>query len=105
MTDEDAPPTWTDGGAKLHLTQSRVDTLKPEKVILDVRDSELKGLGIRITPSRTRRYFIHSQHEGRRIWKTFDDAVTVVQARQRARAMLAASGNRPDAAHNPPTRR
>ena len=81
--------------ATLHLTQRRIDTLKPRKVIQDVRDTELKGFGIRIMPSGTRRYFIHSQHEGRRIWKTFDDAdtVTVVQARQRARVMLAAYRN------------
>ena len=81
--------------ATLHLTQHRIDTLKPKKVILDVRDTELKGFGIRIMPSGTRRYFIHSQHEGRRIWKTLDDAntVTVVQARHRARAMLASYRN------------
>ena len=81
--------------ATLHLTQRRIDTLKPRKVILDVRDTELKGFGIRIMPSGTRRYFIHSQHEGRRIWKTFGDAatVTVAQARQRARVMLAAYWN------------
>ena len=81
--------------ATLHLTQHRVDSFKPRKVILDVRDTELKGFGIRIMPSGTKRYFIHSQHEGRRIWKTFDDAdvVTVAQARQRARAMLVAYRN------------
>ena len=81
--------------ATLHLTQHRVDTLKPRKVILDVRDTELKGFGLRIMPSGARRYFIHSQHAGQRIWKTFDDAgaVTVAQARQRARAMLAAHRN------------
>ena len=81
--------------ATLHLTQHRVGTLKPKKVILDVRDTELRGFGIRIMPSGARRYFIHSQHEGRRIWKTFDDAgtVTVAQARQRARVMLAAYRN------------
>ena len=81
--------------ATLHLTQKRVDSFKPRKLILDVRDTELKGFGIRIMPSGTRRYFIHSQHEGRRLWKTFDDAgaVTVAQARQRARAMLAAYRN------------
>ncbi len=81
--------------ATLHLTQHRVDRLKPRKAILDVRDTELKGFGIRIMPSGARRYFIHSQHEGRRLWKTFDDAdtVTVAQARHRARAMLAAYRN------------
>lgn len=81
--------------ATLHLTQHRVDTLKPRKVILDVRDTELKGFGIRIMPSGARRYFIHSQREGRRLWKTIDDAgaVTLDRARQRARAMLAAHRN------------
>ena len=81
--------------ATLHLTQHRVDTLKPKKVILEVRDTELKGFGIRIMPSGARRYFIHSQHEGRRFWKTFEDAgaMSVAQARERARAMLAACRN------------
>ena len=53
--------------ATLHFTQYRIDTLKPRKVILDVRDTELKGFGIRIMPSGARRCFIHSQHEGRRL--------------------------------------
>ncbi len=34
--------------AKMHLTQQRVDRLEPRKAILDVRDTELKGFGIRI---------------------------------------------------------
>ena len=81
--------------ATLHLTQHRVDTLKPKRIIRDVRDTELKGFGIRIMPSGSRRYFIHSQYEGRRIWKTLGDAgaVTVEQAREHARAMLAQHRN------------
>ncbi len=51
-------------------TLRRIDTLKPRKVILDVRDTELRSFGILIMPSGARRCFIHSQNEGRSIWKT-----------------------------------
>ena len=43
-------------------------------------------------PSGTKRYFIHSQHRGHRVWKIVGDAavMTEVEARARARSMLAA---------------
>ena len=55
--------------ATLRLDKRRVDTLKPHKCAYDVRDRELKGFGVRILPSGAKRYFIHSQHHGRRVWK------------------------------------
>ena len=55
--------------ATLRLSQRRVDTLKPRRSAYDVRDRELKGFGVRVLPSGNKRYFIHSQHNGCRVWK------------------------------------
>ena len=86
------------------LTQRRVDTLKPRKQVYDVRDPGLKGFGVRIMPSGSKRYFLHSQSGGKRIWHAIGDvgAITLDSARSRARALLAAKqdGN----ADNPDTR-
>ena len=74
------------------LNQHRVDVLKPRKSVYDMRDRDLTGFGLRIWPSGKKRYFIHSQHSGRRIWKTVANAesANVDEARARAAAMLAA---------------
>ena len=74
------------------LTQRRVDTLKPRSRAYDVRDSGLKGFGIRILPSGGKRYFLHSQSGGKRIWHAIGDAgaITLDSARSRAKALLAA---------------
>lgn len=78
--------------AAIRLIQRRVDTLRPRKTVRNVRDAELKGYGVRITPSGKKRYFIHSQHRGHRVWKIVGDAavMTEAEARARARSMLAA---------------
>ena len=78
--------------ATAHLTQRRVYALKPRRSAYDVRDRDLKGFGVRVLPSGARRYFIHSQHRGRRVWKLVGqaEALNVDEARDRARAMLAA---------------
>ena len=78
--------------AAIRLTQRRVDTLRPRKTVRNVRDGELKGYGVRIMPSGAKRYFIHSQHRGRRVWKIVGDAAVMAEseARSRARSMLAA---------------
>ncbi len=75
------------------LTEARIKALRPRKTTRDIRDSELKGFGIRIYPTGRKRYFIHTQHEGRRIWKIVGDAadMDVDDARERARSMLAAT--------------
>ena len=77
--------------ATLRLDQGRVDALKPRRSAYDVRDRELKGFGVRVLPSGAKRYFIHSQHQGRRVWKMLgkSGAIGVDEARERARAMLA----------------
>ena len=81
--------------ATARLTERRVDALKPRKSAYDVRDRDLKGFGVRVLPSGARRYFIHSQHDGRRVWKLVGQAgaVSVDEARDRARVMLAAIRN------------
>ena len=77
--------------ATLRLSERRVDTLKPRKSAYDVRDRELKGFGVRVLPSGAKRYFIHSQHRGWRVWKIVGKAgsIGVDEARARARVMLA----------------
>ena len=58
----------------IKLNQRRVDALKPRKSAYDVRDRDLKGFGLRVWPSGQKRYFIHSQHGGRHVWKTIASA-------------------------------
>ena len=84
--------------ATLRLDKRRVDTLKPHKSAYDVRDRELKGFGVRILPSGAKRYFIHSQHHGRRVWKIVGQAGSfgVDEARDQARVMLASIRNGTD---------
>ncbi len=74
------------------ITESRIEALKPRKRPYDIRDSELKGFGVRVLPSGARRFFIHSQHEGQRVWKTIGDAdcMALDEARRRATGLLAA---------------
>ncbi len=74
------------------LSESRIETLEPRKAPYDVRDGELRGFGVRVLPSGRKRFFIHSQHEGRRVWKTVGDAdvIGLDEARRRATDMLAA---------------
>jgi len=53
--------------ANRRFTQRLIDTLKPGKSVREVRDTELRGFGIRILPSGLRRYFVHAQNNGRRV--------------------------------------
>ena len=88
--------------ATARLAERRVDTLKPPRSAYDVRDRDLKGFGVRVLPSGAKRYFIHSQHRGRRVWKLVGqaEALNVDEARNRVSAMLAAiqNGNDDEAA-------
>ena len=78
--------------ATLRLDERRVDTLKLRKTAYDVRDRDLKGFGVRVLPSGAKRYFIHSQRRGRRVWKIVGQAgsIGVDEARARAKTLLAA---------------
>ena len=81
--------------ATVRLDERRVRTLKPRKSAYDIRDHELKGFGIRVLPSGAMRYFIHSQHQGRRVWKIVgrDGAIGPDEARKRARTLLSSIRN------------
>ena len=74
----------------LRLNQVKVDALKPRNSVYDVRDRDLKGFGVRTYPSGAKRYFVHSQHQGQRVWKIVGQAgsIDTDEARDRARAML-----------------
>ena len=77
---------------RITLTVARVGTLLPRKTAFDIRDAKLKGFGVRVLPSGRKRFFVHCQHRGERIWKIVGDAGTldVREARCRAGEMLAA---------------
>ena len=81
--------------AATHLTQGRVKALRPRKSTRDIRDASLKGFGVRVYPSGRKRYFIHTQHDGQRIWKVVGDAseINLAEARRSAQAMLAVVRN------------
>ncbi|MYE02062.1 MAG: DUF4102 domain-containing protein, partial [Alphaproteobacteria bacterium] len=78
--------------AAIRLTQRRVNTLRPRKTVRNIRDADLKGYGVRIMPSGAKRYFIHSQRRGHRVWRIVGDAAVMTEAEARAcaRSMLAA---------------
>ena len=85
--------------ATARLSQRRVDALKPRRSAYDIRDRDLKGFGVRVLPSGARRYFVHSQRDGRRVWKLVGqaEALNADEARNRAMAMLASIRNGKDA--------
>ena len=73
------------------LSDARVRALKPRKTAYDVRDGKLRGFGLRVLPSGAKRFFVHCQHRGERVWKTIGDTTSmdVREARSRAVTMLA----------------
>ncbi len=93
--------------ATLRLNDRRVTALKPRKSAYDIHDRDLKGFGVRVLSSGAKRYFIHSQHQGRRVWKIVGRAGTIGadEARERARTLVAAirKGNEDEAAAPPDT--
>ena len=85
--------------ANIALTEARVKALVPRGCAYDTRDATLRGFGLRVLPSGTRRYFLHTQHHGRRVWKVVGDAnaMTLDEARACAASMLAAMRRQTDA--------
>ena len=77
------------------LTQRRVDTLKTRDRTWDLRDASFKGFGIRVLPSGRKRYFLHRQNDGRRVWHPLGDAddISLEEARMKARALLGVIGD------------
>ncbi len=76
---------------KKHLTQRRIDALKPRNRTRDVRDSIIRGFGVRILPSGRKTYFLHHQVDGKRVWHSIGNAGTMNLecARERAESLLA----------------
>ena len=74
------------------LSDARVKALRPRTTACDIRDTKLRGFGVRVLPSGARRFFIHTQHRGQRIWKIVGDAsaIGVDEARAQAASLLAA---------------
>ena len=81
------------------LSEARVKALRPRPTAYDIRDAKLRGFGVRVLPSGAKRFFIHTQHRGTRIWKMVGDAtaINVDAARARAASMLAAIRGAADA--------
>jgi len=81
--------------SNVRLTQCLVDALSPRRKPFDVRDTELKGFGVRVRSSGTMRYFVQGQHKEIRIWRILGDAadLTLEEARRRARSVLASLHN------------
>ena len=81
--------------SNIRLTQRLIDALKPRKTTFDLRDTELRGFGVRIRCSGIKRYFVQSQHEGARTWRIIGNAagMTLEEARCRARSVLASLYN------------
>ena len=77
---------------RTNLTDARIGALVPRKNAYELRDGKLRGFGVRVTPSGRKRFFVHCQHRGERVWKTVGDfdAIGVTEARTRATGMLAA---------------
>ena len=75
----------------LSLNQHRVDRLKPRTSTYDIRDTDLKGFGIRVLPSGKKSYFLQTQHDGQRRWAKIGDAdaTAEAEARSQARSLLA----------------
>ena len=74
------------------LTDARVRALKPRKTAYDIRDGKLRGFGVRVLPSGGKRFFVHRQYRGERVWKTIGDTTSmdVREVRSRAVTVLAA---------------
>ncbi len=77
---------------KISLTDARVAALTPRKTAYDIRDSKLRGFGVRVLPSGRKRFFVHCQHREVRVWRIVGDPSTtgVHEARLSATEMLAA---------------
>ena len=88
---------------KVNLTAARVEALRSRKKSRDIRDTKLKGFGVRVSPSGRKRFFVHCQHRGERVWKIVGDAgnMSMEEARASATEMLAAIRRGGDAPPSP----
>ena len=58
------------------LTAARIEALRPRKTPYDIRDTKLRGFGVRVLPGGGKRLFVQCQHLGERVWKIVGDAGT-----------------------------
>ena len=74
------------------LTDARIGALVPRKTPYDIRDGKLRGFGVRVTSSGRKRFFVHCQHRGMRVWKIVGEAgaMDIAEVRSLAETMLAA---------------
>ena len=81
------------------LSDARIESLGSRQSAYDVRDRKLRGFGVRVLPSGAKRFFIHVQARGERIWRIVGDAnaMPVDAARTRAASMRAATKRGADA--------
>ena len=79
----------------LCLNQHVVDNLRPGAKTRHFRDADFTGFGVRVLPTGRKRYFVHSQRHGRRVWRCIGDAgkITYLQALSQALAVLEAVRN------------
>ena len=85
------------------LTDARVKAFRPRKTVRDIRDGAVRGFGVRVLLSGRKRFFVHCQHRGERIWKIVGDAdtISVAEARSRAVRTLAAIRRGQEVPHDP----
>ena len=78
--------------AGTNFTDARIGALVPRRTAYEIRDARLRGFGVRVLPSGRKRFFVHCQRRGERVWKIVGDAgeMNVDEARTRAGEMLAA---------------
>ena len=76
----------------LTLADARVKALRPLKSAYHIHDETLRGFGVRVLPSGAKRFSLHIQHRGQRVWNIVGDAneMPVADARTRAASMLSA---------------
>ncbi|MDE2792256.1 MAG: integrase arm-type DNA-binding domain-containing protein [Paracoccaceae bacterium] len=81
--------------SSIRLTDSRIKALKPGESARDIRETTPKGFGVRVLPSGRKRFFIHTQIDGKRFWKIIGDPneMRFAEAYERATVVLAAVWN------------
>ena len=84
------------------LNQSRVDRLKLRNSTYDIRDTDLKGFGIRVLPSGKKSYFLQTQYHGQRRWTKIGDADALAEAEARSQARTLLAGLRKGRESVPP---
>ena len=86
------PPCGGKRRARTPSDPSPHQRTQTRSTVRNLRDRALKGFGVRVLPSGGKRFFIHSQKDGRRIWKIVGDAdaISLDEARCCATDLLAA---------------